>query len=116
MINDFNNGTVGWTDWNILLDEMGGPNHVKNFCFAPVHADTKTGQLIYTNSYFYIGHFSKFVRPGAKRIACSSSRSQLLSTAFVRSEEHTSELQSHLNLVCRLLLEKKKKTSHIPCV
>src|SRR5260370_20692175 len=28
-----------------------------------------------------------------------------------RSEEHTSELQSHLNLVCRLLLEKKKQTS-----
>src|SRR5260370_26913714 len=28
-----------------------------------------------------------------------------------RSEEHTSELQSHLNLVCRLLLEKKKKTA-----
>src|SRR5260370_3946678 len=28
---------------------------------------------------------------------------------FMRSEEHTSELQSHLNLVCRLLLEKKKK-------
>src|SRR4029077_21298846 len=34
-----------------------------------------------------------------------------------RSEEHTSELQSHLNLVCRLLLEKKKKTcnGHSPC-
>src|SRR5260370_29918446 len=31
-----------------------------------------------------------------------------------RSEEHTSELQSHLNLVCRLLLEKKKKTKKIP--
>src|SRR4051812_49846854 len=30
-----------------------------------------------------------------------------------RSEEHTSELQSHVNLVCRLLLEKKKKTQHI---
>src|SRR5260370_31099462 len=30
---------------------------------------------------------------------------------FNRSEEHTSELQSHLNLVCRLLLEKKKKTN-----
>src|SRR5260370_42599235 len=30
-------------------------------------------------------------------------------TIRVRSEEHTSELQSHLNLVCRLLLEKKKK-------
>ncbi len=45
MINDFNNGTVGWTDWNILLDERGGPNHVQNFCFAPVHANTKTGEL-----------------------------------------------------------------------
>jgi glucosylceramidase len=86
MINDFNGGAVGWTDWNILLDETGGPNHVKNFCFAPVHADTKTGELIYTNSYFYIGHFSKFVRPGAKRIACSSSRSQLLSVAFINAD------------------------------
>jgi glucosylceramidase len=83
MINDFNSGTVGWTDWNILLDETGGPNHVQNFCFAPVHADTKTGQLLYTNSYYYIGHFSKFIQPGAKRIACSPSRSVLLSTAFL---------------------------------
>src|SRR5260370_29216211 len=32
-----------------------------------------------------------------------------------RSEEHTSELQSHLNLVCRLLLEKKKKNKRVPC-
>src|SRR5207237_10305643 len=32
------------------------------------------------------------------------------SVSKFRSEEHTSELQSHLNLVCRLLLEKKKKT------
>src|SRR5260370_9978817 len=31
--------------------------------------------------------------------------------AMTRSEEHTSELQSHLNLVCRLLLEKKKTTA-----
>jgi glucosylceramidase len=82
MINDFNNGTVGWTDWNILLDETGGPNHVQNFCFAPVHADTRTGDLIYTNAYYYIGHFSKFIRPGAKRISSAASRSQLLTTAF----------------------------------
>src|SRR5256885_9197046 len=36
------------------------------------------------------------------------------STAPRRSEEHTSELQSPCNLVCRLLLEKKKKMSQIP--
>lgn len=82
MINDFNSGTVGWTDWNILLDEKGGPNHVGNFCFAPIIADTQKGVLLYTNCYYYIGHFSKFIRPGAKRIACSSNRSALMTTAF----------------------------------
>ena len=82
MINDFNNGTVGWTDWNVLLDERGGPNHVDNFCFAPVHANTKTGEITYLSSFYYIGHFSKFIKPGARRIASSPSRSQLLSTAF----------------------------------
>ncbi len=86
MINDFNTGTEGWTDWNILLDEQGGPNHVGNFCFAPIHADTRTGELIYTNSYYYIGHFSKFIRPGAKRILASPSRSMLLVTAFVNED------------------------------
>ena len=85
MINDFNSGAEAWTDWNILLDEQGGPNHVGNFCFAPVHADTRTGELIYTNSYYYIGHFSKFIRPGAKRILAASSRSMLLTTAFVNT-------------------------------
>src|SRR5256886_2870363 len=83
MINDFNSGAEGWTDWNILLGERGGPNHVGNFCFAPIHADTRTGNLIYTNSYYYIGHFSKFVRPDARRILASPSRSMLLATAFV---------------------------------
>ena len=86
MINDFNSGTEGWTDWNILLDERGGPNHVGNFCFAPIHADTRTGALIYTNSYYYIGHFSKFIRPGARRILASPSRSMLLTTAFVNQD------------------------------
>ncbi len=83
MINDFNQGTVGWTDWNILLDETGGPNHVLNLCFAPIHADTRTGELIYTPSYYYIGHFSKFIRPNAKRVSTVSSRSHLLSTSFI---------------------------------
>lgn len=86
MLNDFNNGTAAWTDWNILLDETGGPNHVGNFCFAPVHADTKTGKLIYTNAYYYMGHFSKFIRPGAKRIISSSNRDKLQTTAFINPD------------------------------
>ncbi len=86
MINDFNRGTVGWTDWNILLDETGGPNHVKNFCFAPIHVDTRTGALIYTPSYYYIGHFSKFIHPDAKRVSTTSSRSHLLCTSFLNAD------------------------------
>ena len=82
MINDFNNGTVAWTDWNILLDQTGGPNHVGNLCFAPVHGNTETGDLTFTNSYYYIGHFSKFIRPNAKRIVSVASVNTLLTTAF----------------------------------
>lgn len=89
MVNDFNCGTVAWTDWNVLLDEKGGPNHVGNFCFAPIHADTKTGKLIYTNSYYYIGHFSKFIQPGAKRISCSTNRDKLQATAFLNPNGKT---------------------------
>jgi glucosylceramidase len=86
MINDFNGGTQAWTDWNILLDETGGPNHVKNFCFAPIHADTKTGQLIYTPAYYYIGHFSKFIRPNAQRVRTASTRNHLISTSFLNED------------------------------
>jgi glucosylceramidase len=86
MINDFNNGTVAWTDWNILLDQFGGPNHVRNFCFAPIHGDTVTGELIYTPSYYFIGHFSKFINKGARRISSAASRSQLLTTSFMNAD------------------------------
>ncbi len=86
MINDFNNGVVAWTDWNILLDETGGPNHVGNLCFAPVHGDTKSGELTFTNSYYYIGHFSKFVRPNARRISSVSSSNAILSTGFINQD------------------------------
>lgn len=82
MINDFNAGTVGWTDWNVLLDENGGPNHAGNRCFAPILANTKTGALMFTNIYYYIGHFSKFIQVGAKRISCSVSKDKLLATAY----------------------------------
>ena len=87
MINDFNHFCRGWTDWNVLLDEQGGPNHVANYCFAPIVADTRKGTLTYMNSYYYIGHFSKFVRPGARRIACTSMRLGVEATAFVNDDD-----------------------------
>ena len=86
MVNDFNAGAAAWLDWNVLLDETGGPNHVGNFCFAPIIADTQRGELHYINSYYYLGHFSKFVRPKAKRIISSSNRDSLQTTAFINAD------------------------------
>ena len=86
IIGDFNAGAVGWTDWNILLDERGGPNHVGNFCFAPVHADTVTGALTFTPTFAYLGHFSKFIRPGARRVSAVSNRTALHTTAFLNPD------------------------------
>lgn len=42
--------------------------------------------MIYTPSYYYIGHFSKFIRPGARRVSTVSSRSHLLSTSFINED------------------------------
>lgn len=117
MINDFNNGTVAWTDWNILLDQNGGPNHVGNFCFAPIHADTTTGELIYTPSYYYIGHFSKFIRPDAKRVSTSVSRSHLLSTSFQNTDGTMVTVvmnQSDQEITYNLLVDTDKTIVKIP--
>ncbi|MHB9132764.1 MAG: glycoside hydrolase family 30 protein [Armatimonadota bacterium] len=82
MINDLNRWTVAWTDWNMVLDETGGPNHVNNLCSAPIIADTKAGTLYYHSSYYYIGHFTRFIRPGAQRIISAATRDELQTTAF----------------------------------
>jgi glucosylceramidase len=82
LINDLNRWAVGWVDWNLVLDEYGGPNHVGNYCSAPILADSRTGELQYLNSFYYIGHFSRFIRPGAHRIVCATSFDELEATAF----------------------------------
>lgn len=86
MIGDLNNWTEGYLDWNIVLDEEGGPNHVGNFCDAPIIADTRTNELIYESSYYYIGHFSKYIKPGAVRIGVDNSNEKLQVTSFLNTD------------------------------
>ncbi len=86
IIGDLNNWTMSWTEWNILLDQTGGPNHVANYCDAPVIADTAQDKVIYESSYYYIGHFSKYIRPGAKRIGFSKFTNKLEVTAFKNTD------------------------------
>lgn len=70
IINDLKSGTTKWIDWNIVLDMQGGPNHVGNCCDAPILADETKGTLLFNSSYYYIGHFSRFIKAGAVRLSC----------------------------------------------
>ncbi|KAH8385724.1 hypothetical protein KR200_011617 [Drosophila serrata] len=59
----------GWLDWNLVLDEQGGPNYVNNFVDAPVIVNATNRQEIYKQPIFYaIGHFSKFLPAESVRI------------------------------------------------
>jgi glucosylceramidase len=82
MIGNFNNYLTAFTDWNLILDEKGGPNHVGNFCDAPIMVDTRTDEVHVHNSYYYIGHFSKYIEKGAKRIGSSCFTRDIAVAAF----------------------------------
>ncbi len=106
IINDFNNYSQGWIDWNLYLDEQGGPNYVKNFCEAPIMIDKNTGEIAYMSSYYYIGHFSKFIKPKAVRVYCGNDcEKQLYTVAYINPDgekiiviENTSSRRRELNL------------------
>ena len=82
IIGNFNNYCNAFCDWNLLLDSEGGPNHVGNLCDAPVMVDTQTGEVHIHDSYYYIGHFSKYVKKGAKRIGSSRWSTELETVSF----------------------------------
>ena len=82
MIGNFNAGMNLFLDWNIALDQNGGPNHAGNYCEAPVLCDTACGRIEYRPSFYYIAHFSHHIRPGARRIAVTCYSERVETTAF----------------------------------
>ncbi len=68
IIVSLNNWIKGWVDWNIVLDRDGGPNHVGNFCGAPIMIDIKSQKVYYTPIYYILSQFSKTIRPGDKAV------------------------------------------------
>lgn len=59
---------TGWVDWNIVLDHNGGPNHVGNFCGAPIMINTETKKVYYTPIFYILAQLSKTIRPGDKAV------------------------------------------------
>ncbi len=83
MIGNFKAGMNGFMDWNVILDETGGPNHVNNYCDAPIMCHTKDDVIDIHLSYYYIGHFSRFIQPQARRMLTSSYSSHLETVGFM---------------------------------
>lgn len=89
IIGNLNAGMTSFIDWNIILDEKGGPNHVSNYCDAPIMCNTITNEVHKNLAYTYIGHFSKYIKPGAKRIAFSKYTDKLQMTAMKNKDNST---------------------------
>ena len=62
---------TGWVDWNIVLDQQGGPNHADNFCGAPIMIDTETQDVYYTPVFDVLSQFSRTIRPGDRALQTS---------------------------------------------
>lgn len=83
MLGNLNAGMNGFIDWNMLLDEKGGPNHVGNFCAAPIMCNPKNDTVEKKLSYYYIGHFSKYILTDAVRIATTKYSDDIEVTAYL---------------------------------
>ncbi len=71
IIVSINNWLSGWIDWNVVLDRNGGPNHVGNYCGAPIMIDTANGTIYYTPIYYVLSQFSRTIRPGDRAVETS---------------------------------------------
>lgn len=82
MLGNLAAGMNQFVDWNICLNAQGGPNYAGNFCEAPIICNIETGEISYKLSFYYIDHFSRYIHPGACRIATTVYTSDLEQVAF----------------------------------
>ncbi|XP_013141747.1 PREDICTED: uncharacterized protein PF11_0207-like [Papilio polytes] len=69
ILQNLNNNVVGWLDWNFCLDTNGGPNCMNNFVDSPIIVDSKKNEFVKQPMFYAMGHFSKFIPRGSRRIA-----------------------------------------------
>lgn len=94
IMNDLKNWASAWIYWNMILDQNGGPWLVSVEHGDPddnrqqpvviINRDTK--EVTYTGLYYYLAHFSRFIRPGAYRIKSSGDSSALNYAAFINKD------------------------------
>ena len=90
LIADARNWSAGWIYWNAVLDEKGGPWLISldhhdpdgNSQHPVIIVDTSKGEVTHTGLYYYLAHFSKYVRPGAVRVESTGDVAGLRHVAF----------------------------------
>ena len=97
ILGDLNHSCNAYIDWNLLLDNKGGPNHKKNYCNSPIMLNEKNNDYIKTLTYYYIGQFSKFIKPGAVRIAFSKFTDEIEITAFKNTDNSVAVVMLNKN-------------------
>lgn len=98
IIGNLNSGMNAYIDWNLVLDQNGGPNHVENFCDAPVMCNIDNDTVDTKLSFYYIGHFSRYIKPGAVRIGSSKYTDKLEVVAFQNPDgEHVAVILNRSN-------------------
>lgn len=99
---NINNYCIGICDWNLFMDEFGGPYHNRGKagtsalkldytnggagCYSPIMFNSETKKLNMTPVYYYVGHFSKYVKRGAVRVATTKFSKDIYTCAFVNPD------------------------------
>lgn len=86
LIGDLNHGLTAFFDWNLLLDETGGPNYVGNFCLAPFHFHRQEKRLEATPIQRYYERFARAVVPGSIRVETTRFSDEIDATAWKRPD------------------------------
>lgn len=95
----------GWIDWNVVLDHNGGPNHVGNFCGAPIMINTETKEVYYTPIYYVLAQLSKTIRPGDIAVQTNTDKANLDADAI-----HTCATINDQNLLTIQILNTTKES------
>ncbi|HDS07777.1 MAG TPA: glucosylceramidase [Bacteroides sp.] len=118
VIHDLNNWANGWVFWNLILDEENGPRHAGGLHGTNiVNADLSAGEVTYNPPHYVFGHFSRFIKRGAKRIPCTSNNDDLIATAFINPDGSVATVVHNLDgheMMFQVWIEGKVLKSTIP--
>lgn len=87
ILGDLGHGMCAFYDWNLLLDEKGGPNHVGNYCHAPFLYDTQKKELLPQKTQEQYELFSHYILPGSVRVETTKFTEQIDTVAYLTPED-----------------------------